>query len=241
MMKLMASIKKELLLLFSDKVGLAIMFLMPLLLVFTITIIQDSAYKLVNENKVSIIISNQDKGVQGEKLINLLDKSGLFDIKTKNTLNSQELKETLISEKVLTGLYIPDDFSGKLEDKATQISQTLTYELGIIEEKPRASSSKLLNLNLFHDPVLQENYSLSITNVIASFLNIIENELMIESIYTEVGIEKSSKDFKEKIMSSKIIINRVPAMADNQMINPNSTQHNVPAWTIFAMFFMVVS
>ena len=68
-MKLMASIKKELLLLFSDKVGLAIMFLMPLLLVFTITIIQDSAYKLVNENKVSIIISNQDKGVQGEKLI----------------------------------------------------------------------------------------------------------------------------------------------------------------------------
>ena len=50
-MKLMASIKKEILLLFSDKVGLSIMFLMPLLLVFIITIIQDSVYKMVNENK----------------------------------------------------------------------------------------------------------------------------------------------------------------------------------------------
>jgi ABC-2 type transport system permease protein len=78
-MKLMASIKKELLLLFSDKVGLSIMFLMPLLLVFIITIIQDSAYKMVNENKVSLIISNQDKGEEGTKLIQLLTESGLFE------------------------------------------------------------------------------------------------------------------------------------------------------------------
>src|SRR5690606_5733176 len=28
---------------------------------------------------------------------------------------------------------------------------------------------------------------------------------------------------------------------DDAVKNPNSTQHNVPAWTLFAMFFMVVS
>ena len=238
---MMASIKKEILLLLSDKIGLSIMFLMPLLLVFIITIIQDSAYKMVNENKVSLIISNQDEGEQGEKLIQLLNKSGLFELQEQNNLHSQELNKFLLDENKLTALYIPSNFSEKLKEKATQISQTLTIELGISEAKQDNQNVKLPDLDFYHDPVLQENYSYSITNVIASFLNVIENELMIESIYSEVGIEKSADDFKEKIMSNKIVINRIPAMNDEHMINPNSTQHNVPAWTIFAMFFMVVS
>jgi ABC-2 type transport system permease protein len=240
-MKLMASIKKELLLLFSDKVGLSIMFLMPLLLVFIITIIQDSAYKMVNENKVSLIISNQDKGEEGDKLILLLTESGLFEMHEQNQLNSQELKDYLLGENKLTALYIPETFSEKLKEKATQISETLTFELGISEIEENNSEVKLPNLDFYHDPVLQDNYSYSITNVVGSFLNVIENELMIESIYSEVGIEKSSDSFKEKIMSNKVVINRIPAKNDEHMINPNSTQHNVPAWTIFAMFFMVVS
>ena len=240
-MKLMASIKKEILLLFSDKVGLSIMFLMPLLLVFIITIIQDSVYKMVNENKVSLIISNQDKGEEGDKLIQLLAASGLFELHEKNELQSQELKDYLLDENQLTALYIPHNFSEKLEEKATQISTTLAFELGISETEQNVPEVVLPNLDFYHDPVLQENYSFSITNVIGSFLNVIENELMIESIYAEVGIEKSPDNFKEKIMGNKVVINRIPAKNDEHMINPNSTQHNVPAWTIFAMFFMVVS
>jgi len=237
----MASIKKEILLLFSDKIGLSIMFLMPLLLVFIITIIQDSAYKMVNENKVSLIISNQDTGEQGKKLIQLLDESGLFEMQEQSQLQSSALNNFLLDENKLTALYIPTDFSEKLKRKADQISQTLTFELGFSEKKSNKFDIKLSDLDFYHDPVLQENYSYSMTNVISSFLNVIENELMIESIYSEVGIEKSPNDFKEKIMTNKIVINRIPAMNNKHMINPNSTQHNVPAWTIFAMFFMVVS
>ena len=73
MNKLIASIKKEALLLFSDKIGLSMLFLMPVLLVFIITIIQDSAYKIVNENKVSLIVSNQDKGELGNNLILMIN------------------------------------------------------------------------------------------------------------------------------------------------------------------------
>ncbi len=80
MIKLIASLKKEALLLLSDKVGLIVMFIMPILLVFVMTIIQDSAYKMVNENKISLLISNQDNGEQGDKLVQLLDESGLFDL-----------------------------------------------------------------------------------------------------------------------------------------------------------------
>jgi ABC-2 type transport system permease protein len=52
MYKLYISIKKEILQLINDKVGLLIMFAMPLLLVVIITLIQDSTFKLVKENKI---------------------------------------------------------------------------------------------------------------------------------------------------------------------------------------------
>lgn len=241
MIKLIASIKKEILLLLSDKIGLSLMFAMPLLLVFVITIVQDSAYKMVNENKVSMIISNQDEGEQGKKLIKLLDESGLFELGIISSLPSEQLKKALIDQNKLTALYIPANFSVKLKEKANGISQALTFELGLTETKTTEVNVVLPDLDFYHDPVLQENYSYSIANVISSFLNVIENELMIESIYTEVGLENSPDNFKEKIMSNKVTINQIAATNSDQMINPNSTQHNVPAWTIFAMFFMVVS
>ncbi len=68
MFKIFSSIRKEFLLLVSDKVGLALMFVMPLLLVFIITIIQDSAYKIVNENEIPMLVVNHDEGNQGAKI-----------------------------------------------------------------------------------------------------------------------------------------------------------------------------
>ena len=45
MTKLLATVKKEILLLIRDKVGLSILFLMPVALIFVMTLIQDSAFK----------------------------------------------------------------------------------------------------------------------------------------------------------------------------------------------------
>ncbi|PJA06197.1 MAG: ABC transporter permease [Flavobacteriales bacterium CG_4_10_14_0_2_um_filter_32_8] len=241
MNKLIASLKKETLLLFSDKIGLSMLFLMPVLLVFIITIIQDSAYKMVNENKVSLLVSNQDSGELGNKLILLMNKSGLFNLEQVNASTPTALKETLLAKNKLTALFIPQQFSLQLTQKAAQISQTMTYELGLREIKPIALTLSETNLTFYHDPILQENYSYSITNVIASFLNGIENELLINTIYTEVGIENSPETIKQQILSNKIGINQIAATNSAKMAQPNSTQHNVPAWTIFAMFFMVVS
>jgi len=141
----------------------------------------------------------------------LLDESGLLEMQEQNQLQSSALNNFLLDENRLTALYIPADFSEKLKRKANQISQILTFELGFSEKESNKFDITLADLDFYHDPVLQENYSYSITNVISSFLNVIENELMIESIYSEAGIEKSSNDFKAKIMTNKIVINRIPA------------------------------
>jgi ABC-2 type transport system permease protein len=37
------------------------------------------------------------------------------------------------------------------------------------------------------------------------------------------------------------VINAIPVSKDGSRTVPNASQHNVPAWTIFAMFFVVMS
>ncbi|MCK4361162.1 MAG: ABC transporter permease, partial [Bacteroidales bacterium] len=241
MFKLWASIKKEFYLLISDKVGLVLMFVMPLLLVFVITIIQDSAFKLVNENKISILIVNHDRGSQGTKLIELLKSSGLFEIEEDNIITSGKVKDELLNRDKLIALYISSDFSLKLNEKAGQISNLMMEELGLKETSEDNKNIELPSLTFYHDPVLQENYCYSLISIIYSFLDAVENSLMIENFYLEMGFEKVPENLKEKIISNKVNIIQIPATSSDSDVLPNSTQHNVPAWTIFAMFFMVVS
>lgn len=239
MFKLWVAIKKEFRILMYDKAGLLVMFGMPLLLVYVITIIQDSAFKIVNENKISILIVNKDKGAEGQKLVNLMKVSGLFDLSQNDSVRN--IKQTMEEEDYLTSLVIADNFTEKLTEKARLVSSTMMTELGLGEPTDLTKKIKLPALDFYHDPVLQENYCFSIMSMIDAFLKSIEGELFINQMCEQLELTESPDQLKEAMIENKVPINRIPATASDSTKLPNSTQHNVPAWTIFAMFFMVVS
>lgn len=241
MFKLYSSLRKELLLLINDKVGLALMFLMPLLLVFIITIIQDSAYKMVNENQIPLLVVNHDQGNEGGKLVDLLTKSGLFKIDSQNAIRQESLKSELLSRGKMIALYIPATFSAGLESNAEDVSTILMDDLGLEHDTTGREKISMPRLSFYNDPVLQENYSYSVMSVIQSYMSVIENSLMIDRMYANMDIAERSAKLKDKMISNRVGIDQIVARNNNSTAIPNSTQHNVPAWTIFAMFFMVVS
>lgn len=239
MFKLWVAIKKEFQILMHDKAGLALMFGMPLLLVYVITIIQDSAFKIVNENKISILVVNKDNGKEGQKLVSLMQESGLFDLSQKNDV--EDVKSLLQEEDYLTSLVIAPDFTEKITQKADLVSATMMEELGLGEPSGLPKKIDLPALEFYHDPVLQENYCFSIMNMVDAFLKSIEGELFINQLCQQLELEESPKQLKESMINNRVPIKRMVATASETEKIPNSTQHNVPAWTIFAMFFMVVS
>jgi len=217
------------------------MFLLPLVLVLIITIVQDSAFKRVNENKVSLLIVNHDKGELGNQLTVLLKKSGLFDLETDNTIPAEQVKKELLNRNKLIAVLIPLDFSVKLNGKANKICNLIMEELQLKNNTSlNNNGDQPPSISVYYDPVLQENYSYSITNAIYSYLNVIENSLMIDDLYKTMGFNAPPEKLKETMETNRVNIIRIPATINNDII-PNSTQHNVPAWTIFAMFFMVIS
>jgi ABC-2 type transport system permease protein len=241
MFKIYSSLRKEFLLLINDKVGLVLMFLMPLLLVFIITIIQDSAYKMVNENQIPLLVVNHDKGGEGAKLVSLLDSSGLFKIDGQDQIAQSSLRAELLARGKMVALYIPESFSAGLESNAAEVSSILMDDLGLQGDKAASQKVAMPRLSFYNDPVLQENYSYSIMSIIQSYMSVIENSLMIERMYENMDLAGQSEKLKKKMISNRVAIDQIIASNNNSTAIPNSTQHNVPAWTIFAMFFMVVS
>ena len=242
MQKLFASIKKEFLLLIHDKVGLLLMYLMPILLVVIITIVQDSTFKLVNENKIDVLIVNNDDGSLGDTLISLLEQSGTFTIENEKDISTKDIQDKLLNDNQLLAFEIPQSFTLNLEEKASHISTGMLEEFGLYEKDSTAKEmSKITPLNMYYDPVLQDNFRVSIVNSIYSFLGALENRLMVEDLYLQMGFEEIPGQLEDQFIENRIEIKQISANTSTNKIIPNSTQHNVPAWSIFAMFFMVIS
>lgn len=241
MKKLKASIWKEVLLVLHDKVGLLLMYLMPLLLVFIITIVQNSAFQIVNENKLVVLVSNHDKGFLGDSLVNALFQSGSFEIKKNDHLTEASVKRTTIDEDAMLGIYIPADFSEKLATNANNISKLMLEQMGVIEDAPSITPEKQ-EISIYFDPVVQENFRISVINGIQSITNGIENEEMVSKLFMEMGYDSIPETIRNAIVNRQTTLKIANASLNEaaEMI-PNSSQHNVPAWSIFAMFFMVIS
>lgn len=225
--------------LLADPVGLVLMFLLPILLVVIITIIQDSAYKIVSDNNISLLISNKDQGTRADELIGMLEESDFFEIEYSQSEEST-LKQELLDRDLLTALYFPTDFSERLESKAHYISSLMMKEMDLFPPEEVIEKTETPTLRFYHDPVLQENYTASLSSMFSSYCNQLESQLVITSVFDQMDMETPAS-FQKEMEGNRMKIERVPALASDQQVTPNSTQHNVPAWTIFAMFFMVVS
>ena len=239
MFKLSASIKKEIRQLLSDKVGLTLLFLMPLLLVIVITTVQDSAYKAVNEHVISLLVCNRDKGDAGTKFIASLEESALFEITLTDGADTRSMREKMAEESALTGLIIPENFTRCLRQKAHSVSDLMMKELEVIDEITE-NKTVIPELKLYYDPVLQEQYCQSIVNVMNAHVEMMQSSMMVDAVFEDAGLDGMTDKLRDEMLAKKVTIATLPA-TENQETRPNSTQHNVPAWTIFAMFFMVVA
>ena len=123
MYKLFMSVYKELLLLKRGIGGVIILFLMPLVLIVTVTMIQDSTFKKVSNSKIPILIVNKDSGKVSKSVFSNLEHSDMFTVVT--TFNNEPLTEEQAGEEVHTGKYqlaiiIPEHLSADLQTKIDQ-------------------------------------------------------------------------------------------------------------------------
>jgi len=96
-------------------------------------------------------------------------------------------------------------------------------------------------LTLYYSPVLQEPLRLSVEGAVRSALQLVESRETLRSLYFSINEKPLPETLENEMLNNKTAINEIPVSREGARINPNATQHNVPAWTIFAMFFVIMS
>ncbi|TLF45357.1 ABC transporter permease [Maribacter aurantiacus] len=236
MHKLWVSAKKEFWLLTRDMGGLAVLFLMPLLLVVTITLIQDNTFKTIQENKIPILLVDLDKGEVSDQVGNNLMESRIFEIVREE---SEEQAQNLVQKgEYQLAIILPKHLTRDLHLKIDQNVSGILAQFGV-EETQDGQELKIekKEIRLYFDPATQQSFKSSVRNNIDKMISQIESKSIYKAFQEELGEEEDSPIFDTESFISFTEI--VPNTNKKEGI-PNSTQHNIPAWTLFAIFFIIL-
>jgi ABC-2 type transport system permease protein len=235
MHKLRSSTYKEFLLLTRDFGGIAILFIMPLLLLITITLIQDGTFKTIKETKIPVLLVDNDKGKVSESIWKGLTEANSFEIINEEL--EDNAKELVFQGKYQLAIVIPKNLSLGLEKKVDENVEGILSQFGLEDSLDSLSKngSNRKEIRLYFDPATQQSFKSSVKNGIDKMISQIEAQSIYSAFQEQLGIDETEGAFNS---GSFIAFKEVHLSNNGEDILPNSTQHNVPAWTLFAIFFI---
>lgn len=237
MLKLWASTYKEMLLLVRDLGGIAILFIMPLLLLIVITLVQDSTFKTITDIKIPVLLVDNDKGEISKNIIENLSETNSFEILQQSS--EEQAREAVFSGKYQLAIVIPENLSVSLQEKVDQNVEGILSKFGLEEDTLAIAKDSIAQkeVRLYFDPATQTSFKSSVKNGIEKMISKIETQSIYKAFQTELGEEDTEPIFDTtNFIAFKEIL---PSKNDKEII-PNSAQHNVPAWALFAIFFIIV-
>lgn len=233
--KLITLLYKDLLLVIKDKTGVGFLLVMPVTLVFIMTLLQKNAFDILHTGTFKVVIQNNDSDSLGNAIVRQFKKSGIFKVgEIPGTGDRSGSVDDLVAKgKYKVGITIPDSMT-------FYTRQAMDYKISLaFGEAGNSDSIKpgMPEIEICFDPVVRASYLMMIKSMLREFNSDFRTKILLKELNnripfleSEIGVD-NTVTFKEKYATS----------SDRPGITPNAVQHNVPAWILFAMFFIVVS
>lgn len=208
---------KETLALLRDRHGLAALFVMPVIFILVMTMALHDAFMPGASIDVAYAVVDLDNSPQSQALVRRLDKSGSF----RRIAVGQDLEsahEGIRQNQYALVLALPAKFGERLLAPAG------------------ADGQPTEPLTLLVDPTLNPALQLAFRNQTAAALGAIRADELTRRASKLFGLPVSpnaERDWPDEIVS-------VAVQNQRSIRPPSSVQQNVPAWLVFAMFFVVI-
>lgn len=222
--------------------GLTLMFVMPIVLAIVIASVQNSTFELVNENKIPVLLYSKDSGLVAKQLDTALEKVGMFTIKRPGgSLNDDAIRNMVNTKDALVAIVIPPSYSQSVLSKSKTVSRQALKDLDFGADSVKSNAGADLPVVMYYHPVLQQSFRKSIDGGLQSALQVVQSKYIVQSLYYYVNNETIPDSLESQIVANQTPVVQEPVSKYGSRQIPNATQHNIPAWTIFAMFFIVIS
>ncbi|MBW6461196.1 MAG: ABC transporter permease [Bacteroidales bacterium] len=238
---LLASIRKEFLILIRDWAGLGLIFLMPVALVMVMSLIQDVTYKKLDETSLPILFLDKDQDELGIQVKQGLEQTGFFKVST--SVGGQPLDESTILKLVAKGdfqmgVVIIEGSTDAIRARGQYfVQQTL---LGDDEDALPPENMDKARIVIYFDPAIKNSFKITVRTTLENFTSKIEAGILFRALSEEVAQYLPEPPAPVTDPGEGITYQEIYATNEHTEIVPNSVQHNVPAWTIFAMFFIII-
>ncbi|MBM3405658.1 MAG: ABC transporter permease [Bacteroidetes bacterium] len=240
-----ATVTKETLLLVRDVAGLLVLFLMPAFLVVTIALFMDGGFNLLHDVKLDVIIVNNDQDTLGNDLEKGLRNSGSFNILKEidgKPVTVQQAKNLVAQGKYMVAIIIPENTTKAVRNNVRKLVAETFSGFGIPSYQMMASliprdTSQLI---VRYDPSIRRSLRVAISSNLRESTYRIETKIIFSTFNAELqriwpAYKPGKPDYENALVFDEDF-----AQKENQEIIPTSVQHNVPAWTMFAIFFIAI-
>jgi ABC transporter, permease protein len=234
------TIKKEITLITRDTGGLVILFLMPLLLILIVTFVQDGTYRNFSKEKIAILLIDNDKDEISQKIKEHLDSSALFNIvsgKEGKPFTEEMARRLVLQGRYVMAIVVPEKLSSDTKLRVNQnVSRMVSLFSGMsAEDTTDNKQTQAKNIRLYFDPTLQASFKETVKGAIRNMMAEVETHYIYHSLEEYMEAEDSIG-----IDQQSIVFEEISPKSSDEKIIPNSVQHNVPAWALFAIFFIVI-
>lgn len=242
MLRFTSTIRKELLILLRDRGGLAILFLMPVAMITIMALIQDAPFRDYQELKIPLLLVNNDTGSLGKTIETGLRASKIFEISGQQK-NEAEARQLVKGGDYEIGIIIPRGATALLDEKVSRFVSQKLSAAGLQDTLPAAAApaDSTLNLLVFFAPDTKKSFRVSILSTLHQFTSRLETQTLLDFFSRQLQKSDAVPQQQEKLDDLIGFREINTAETPHEMLQLNSVQHNVPAWTIFGMFFIVIS
>ena len=250
MAELIAIINKELRILWRDRAGMLILFVMPAVLVLVITLVQDNTLKIMGERNWQICLVDEDQSGLGDYIADVLQSSSKIIVHHGD--NREQAWEEVKGGGFQAGIIIHE---GTLE----KLRKGLRHKAHIIlsGEKPELSVPIVgTEINILFEPSVGGGFRSAITGNVRLAVMGWETESLMREVVKGLfelrarGIGEGAKlnspaptiDMPLPDLSEigGPLIQVVEQKQGIGLLMPTAVQQNVPAWAMFGIFFIVV-
>lgn len=236
-MKIAATIYKEFLLLIRDPGGMALIFIMPLTLVLVMALVQDAPFRDYQEIKLEVLLVDEDLDSLSAKVKHAFKATPNIHVILKT--DTAEVKSLVRSGAYKAAIIIPASSSETLRRKTRQMISNIFSNFGLRTDADSAILP-VIQLRILFDPAIKANYQQALSGSIEKTIANVQTDWVLEELQNQLS-EGNSEAKKIDLDFSEIIkVSHQYASEDRRKgLKLNSVQHNVPAWTMFAMFFIL--
>lgn len=241
-MKVPATIWKELLLLVRDPGGLALIFLMPLALVIVMALIQNNTFREFQETGIDVLFVDEDHDTLSgniERSFRASPNIRLIKEEGGNPLTRAVARRLVQRGDYQAALIIPGKATVSLREKTKQAVDELFAYYGFGPATVEKTATPAVELQILFDPAIKANYKQTLTGAVEKLITGVQAEWLTDAMQERFGGETSKKKIRIDFSQMIRVQQTIATENDQRGMVLNAVQHNVPAWSMFAMFFIL--